>query len=806
MANPLKTTNIDSGTRWIQNNVAGKPLYSWDSRNHKTKHTYDALQRPTLVTLTLSDLSVLVVEKTEYGTDPTKNNIGQVFEQYDQSGKTEIESYDFKGNPLKTIKQFCEDYQNTIDWEATPAPTLKTETFIQQITYDALNRPLTQTQPDNTVIEYTYNEAGLLETVKKDAETFVSNINYNEKGQRTDIYYGNGSKTRYYYNPLNFRLTRMLTTRNTGSDILQDISYIYDPVGNIVEINDVAQQTHYFSNTVIAPKGQYEYDALYRLKKATGRELTSLQLPTHTDFVNNIAVPNTATNAMQNYIQEFTYDELGNILQMKSVGKWTRDYFYNTNDNKLLGHTENTNDYTYDAHGNITSMPHLTQMNWDYKNQLLGAANGTFDSYYVYDASGNRVRKVVVKGNITEERYYLGNYEVFRKTTNGTLNIERETIFVSDDTKKIAQIDNDGTTETIRYQYDNHLGSASLELDETAAIIFYEEYHPFGTTSYRSGRTETETSQKRYKYVGKERDEETGLYYYGARYYAPWIARFISTDPMKAERTWLTPYNYVQNNPINRTDPTGALDGDPQVNNVSINSNTWGGLLVGGDTSQALIDIQSAVSEEYRDKVSIIDGKIHFDMTEKDVLVSGDLGVETLFAMVNSDNQYFYGVDENNTVETWRKDLDSGNYQEKHAPLKLTEYLTLDGGKGVSGGTMGGVWNVWNIKKVIEVDKINRKGVKKGTKRVTKPFQLEQGSRSLRYGINNERVIAPLGKIFEIGEDSIPRPAVVLHELREMFYQTEKGMYRDEAHVKTIQDVRKRIPSNDKRYDNVHKI
>ena len=54
---------------------------------------------------------------------------------------------------------------------------------------------------------------------------------------------------------------------------------------------------------------------------------------------------------------------------------------------------------------------------------------------------------------------------------------------------------------TVRYQYDNHLGSASLELDAYANIISYKEYHPFGTTSYRSGRTETETSQKRYKYV-----------------------------------------------------------------------------------------------------------------------------------------------------------------------------------------------------------------------------------------------------------------------------------------------------------------
>ncbi|MCK9220591.1 MAG: hypothetical protein M0P47_11150 [Bacteroidales bacterium] len=89
----------------------------------------------------------------------------------------------------------------------------------------------------------------------------------------------------------------------------------------------------------------------------------------------------------------------------------------------------------------------------------------------------------------------------------------------------------------IRYQYDNHLGSACLELDTSANVISYEEYHPFGTTSYRSGRSVAEVSLKRYKYVGKERDEETGLYYFGARYYATWVGRFVSVVDRPMELT-----------------------------------------------------------------------------------------------------------------------------------------------------------------------------------------------------------------------------------------------------------------------------
>jgi RHS repeat-associated protein len=137
---------------------------------------------------------------------------------------------------------------------------------------------------------------------------------------------------------------------------------------------------------------------------------------------------------------------------------------------------------------------------------------------------------------------------------------------MSDNRKAIADIETktfengssiQNPVSNIRFQYDNHLGSANLELDTNAAIISYEEYHPFGTTSYRSGRTQTEVSLKRYKYVGKERDEETGLYYYGARYYAGWIARFVSVDPLQHKYPHYTPYQYAGNKPISYIDLDG---------------------------------------------------------------------------------------------------------------------------------------------------------------------------------------------------------------------------------------------------------
>ncbi|MBT3801648.1 MAG: RHS repeat-associated core domain-containing protein [Bacteroidetes bacterium] len=220
-------------------------------------------------------------------------------------------------------------------------------------------------------------------------------------------------------------------------------------------------------------------------------------------------------------------------------------------------------------HGNCTEMPHLPELVWDYKDELkevtLDASNNK--AYYVYDAGGERVRKIVEKtGGIIEQRFYLGGFEIYRKAISGTLDYERETLQITEGRNTISQLETktvengnaiSSPTTNQRFQYSNHLGSACLELDENAAIISFEEYHPFGTTSYRSGVSETEVSQKRYKYVGKERDEETGLYYYGARFYSAWLCRFVRVDPLATMFPFYSPYQYAGNKPINSIDLDG---------------------------------------------------------------------------------------------------------------------------------------------------------------------------------------------------------------------------------------------------------
>jgi RHS repeat-associated protein len=204
----------------------------------------------------------------------------------------------------------------------------------------------------------------------------------------------------------------------------------------------------------------------------------------------------------------------------------------------------------------MLGMPQLQEMRWDYKDQLRmtcrqkvndqdaeGAERHGERTWYVYDAAGQRVRKVNELANNSgpkDERIYLGGFEIYRRHSGPNAGLVRETLHIMDDKQRIALVEarndvNDGTAkQLIRYQFGNHLGSASLELDDQAQIISYEEYTPYGSTSHQAVRSLTETP-KRHRYSGKERDEESGLYYHGARYYAAWLARWTAADPLLSE-------------------------------------------------------------------------------------------------------------------------------------------------------------------------------------------------------------------------------------------------------------------------------
>ena len=356
LGNCIHQASMEAGERWMLNDVAGKPLYGWDSRDHRLRTVYDVLRRPIEVYLQEGSTSELLVGKTVYGesrANPEANNLrGKPYQAFDGAGVVTTDDYDFKGNPLSSSRQFSVDYRNILNWSATVA--LEVEIFTASTSFDALNRPATLTTPDNSVIRPVYNEANLLNAVDANLRgemldgqlvwtPFVTNIDYNAKGQRERIEYDNGVSTTYEYDPLTFRLIRLRTLKRRHR--LQDLFYTYDPAGNITDIRDDAQQTIYFRNARVEPSAEYTYDAIYRLIDATGREHLGqidgkLDPPTAPDAFNRFHTGHDQPgdrNAMGRYEESYLYDAVGNILAMQHRGSdpahpgWTRDYAYRRN-------------------------------------------------------------------------------------------------------------------------------------------------------------------------------------------------------------------------------------------------------------------------------------------------------------------------------------------------------------------------------------------------------------------------------------------------------------------------------------------
>jgi RHS repeat-associated protein len=633
----LHQASMEAGERWTLNDVAGKPIRVWDSRGHNLRTEHDALRRSVRLFVLGTDPSnsdarttagEALFEKIDYGegqpNDQTLNLRTRAFQHYDVAGVmknvvTDPETgrdvaFDFKGNLLGSNRQFIRDYKALPDWSKAP-PAFLPDVFISTTQYDALNRIVRARSPDGSVVRPLYNEANLLESVNVNllgaatATTFVGNIDYDAKGQRVLIEYGDKSapsaSTTNTYDPLTFRLTNLITTRPgfPAAQPVQKLSYTYDPAGNITQIQDAAQQTIYFNNRIVEPSNDYTYDAIYRLIKASGREQLGLSggapsppRPSSYNDVPRIHLPHPGDgNAMGTYIELYEYDEVGNFEVLKHSGSnpanpgWTRSYTYHEpslleplkvsnrlTSTTLSGSAPLTEPYSHDLHGNMTSTPNLQSMQWDFKDQLLmtrsqavnaddreGTIHRGERTFYTYNSTGERVRKTTESsaGARTKECFYLGALDVYREYGGGgNRTLERQTLHVMGDKRPIALVETKaGGATAIHFQFHNHLGTACLELDQTGAVISYEEYYPYGSTSYQAGRSVTEVSLKRFRYIGKERDEETGFYYLGARYYAPWLGRWTACDAAGiAESPNL--YRYVSNRPLVMVDETGLAE------------------------------------------------------------------------------------------------------------------------------------------------------------------------------------------------------------------------------------------------------
>jgi RHS repeat-associated protein len=603
-ANILKTTHIDSGTKTALFDAAHRPTELRDAKGALILHGHDQLNRPTRIwARDNASENVTLRQKLIYGDDasdgpPTPtytNHLGKLYQHYDEAGLVTLEEYDFKGNILQKKRGVIADSEieavfngpptdwevpvYRVDWDSSPA--MEGE-YVTDMEYDALNRMKKMVYPEDEDTERkelipTYNNAGALEKVTMDGDTYVEHIAYNAKGQRLLIAFGNDVMTRYTYDPNTFRLSRMKSEKYTrngwtfeydSGTTKNDIAYRYDLAGNIVQMID---------KTPAAAKGpndltrNFSYDPLYRLLSATGRECDNPTPSPPWDDTPRCTDP----TATRNYERRYTYDLMGNILQLKHLaagGNFNRDFNYAiTTNNHLNSIDASSTNYAsqYDANGNMTKENSNRNFEWDHSDQLrafydqAGTGQPSIYEHYLYDASGNRIKKITRKDSGSHPfevtMYIDGIYEKSYKWDGSSgYAEEKNELHIMDDKSRIAMkwVGFDDDTAEVKYILDNHLGSSNVILEDDAGATVYnrEEYFPFGETSFGS------FGKKRYRYVGKEKDEYSGLYYYGARYYSAWTCRFISTDPLFRDYAFYTPYQYAGNKPIIAIDIDGLED------------------------------------------------------------------------------------------------------------------------------------------------------------------------------------------------------------------------------------------------------
>lgn len=622
---PLSTTSIDGGSRTTVFDAANNVIEQRDSKTALMLHSYDAVNR--IIRLWARDAqgqTVALRERIIYGDDSANsgltqaqaiaaNLLGRPYKHYDEAGLLTFASYDFKGNLLDSTRTVVAEsallavfnsppanWSLTpfrVNWGAANPPPLDTTVYETTLTYDALNRTMTMQYPESVdgmrhLLTPAYNNAGALESVALDSGTYVDRIAYNAKGQRILIAYGNGHMTRYAYDPQTFRLLRMRTESYTKPSVstyhpsapttpLQEYGYVYDLVGNILSMTDRTPGSG-IQNTVQGPDAlnrAFVYDPFYRLLSATGRECDVppqpppwIDTPRCTDITKARA-----------YTETYQYDSVGNMAlwnHASGPGLATNRQFTPVTGNNHLSQLAigaTTYKYVYDPNGNLIQENTERHFEWGqsdrmrvFRTQTDGSAPSVY-TQYLYDSGGQRVMKLTRnQGGSYETTIYIGGAFEVRRSVSGGTTVENNLLHVMDNKSRIAivrigdALPGDGAANVpIQYHFGDHLGSSNIVVDNTGAWINREEYLLYGETSFGS------FARKRYRFTGKERDEESGLSYHGARYYAPWLARWMSCDPAGVGGG-LNAYKYAHGQPMRYLDPTGLNGVEADLSDTSV--------------------------------------------------------------------------------------------------------------------------------------------------------------------------------------------------------------------------------------------
>ena len=423
---------------------------------------------------------------------------------------------------------------------------------------------------------------------------YIDSIHYNEFELKSGQWYGNGTYTNYTYDILQ-RLSH-LAAYNSENSAMQNITYTYDKASNITQIKNNALPC----NTLGTPYTyNYQYDSLYRLVNSSGISI----------YGGTIVV---GVNLDMSYMAD------GRITQKKWNGKtrlngvvqsFNNNYRYTYNTSQPhTAHSVDGETFEWDANGNMTEYENA-QLWWDEENRLRRYSHkmNLTVSFYQYDASGERFYKntgfytaMLVNGHTASIPYYntptlyvspyvVANHNGYTKhyfienerfasrigdgafsdinthTVSNTLLTEKQTKVndAAPDSIQPNKLSNLlslpshwSTHHTTYWQHSDHLGSASWVTDTNGLGYQHLLYMPWGEPLFDQ-RVVNNTYENRYTFSGKERDEETGFSYFGARYYNSDLSIWLSVDPMSDKYPSLSPYVYCADNPVKLVDVDG---------------------------------------------------------------------------------------------------------------------------------------------------------------------------------------------------------------------------------------------------------
>jgi RHS repeat-associated protein len=558
-----KITYPDTTTTAFAYDSRGRRTSVTDQNGKTTTYAYDDADRLTTVTDAANHV-------TTYAYD-TENNLTSI---QDALGRSTSFNYDAYGRVTKTT--FPSTLTETYSYDADSNLLGKTDRKSQSIqyAYDALNRLTQKTYPGGATVGYTYDADSRITQVSDSTGTyqftfdkigrligtttsysfltgrnFTNAYAYDAASNRTGFNDPENGSTAYTYDTLN-RLTTLAppSAFTTGSfgfsyDALSrrtqmtrpnsvTTSYTYDNLSRLLSV------LHHLS-------GSASDGASYTLDSAGNRTAkTDQRAAVKSNYTYDAIYQLTQVSQANNTTESYNYDAVGNRTASLGVSSYT------TNASNELTATSNGS-YTYDSNGNTltkTVGSDTTSYTWDFENRLTSVTlpNSGGSVTFKYDPSGRRIYKSSSAGTSI---YAYDNDNLIEETNSSGVAVARYSQELNVD-EPMAMLRSGAAS----YYDADGLGSVTSLTNSAGAAAQTYTYDSFGNVTGSSG-----SLTNPFQYTGRELDSETGLYYYRARYNDPKIGRFITEDPLQFGSGDSNFYNYVAQNPVNYTDPTGRF-------------------------------------------------------------------------------------------------------------------------------------------------------------------------------------------------------------------------------------------------------